>query len=613
MDVEGEINEIEDFILGAYEILNDNDILSILKTMKSEDVRKLCEKTPEISRFCSQHEEEIWLWFLERDFTVDPTTVPRLKARESYLKLESEGIKKTDDETEDSLNIIDIVNMVIEKEFDIDAEDIAEDTGKKLDVLEITKDPTDETRPFKDIATDFVVDEFFKTKTPLYRFLRLVYTTFEDALGYYREIKGIDQWDLFFLYKGGNILRIVSSEFLLELPANATKELNEFYSPFFKRSDADFTIYLHPEIPNYEERYHEITVISYLLQDYIRDIFQTDLPRYFDFPKYNEDYQRRVMESYFEKFNSIEGYSFTNMSLGETSLFPVKTPFYRRNPDITLKFFEENFGEDIRLAGRIVIPEDEGKGIMTVTHNDALDFPNTKGDQRIKFNLTRTKVLFALKQKQNVITVGGELIDVSMNHRDDSTLAHFFSEVRDNVRRYSLKYEDCVLNFNSYDLKYLIEDLENILFFQRNKPWEDRKYAKRINRLFYLDFVDIFMRVDSSFGRIELLWDIRDLVFKPIADVDNLRDIQAAQRGINVYEQKHAEKELYIHSLVLSLRILLNKIDLEDLKNLKEMGELLIKNANLVIKTIENVRQYCTIDGKIKESAIHEGGISQLL
>jgi hypothetical protein len=154
---------------------------------------------------------------------------------------------------------------------------------------------------------------------------------------------------------------------------------------------------------------------------------------------------------------------------------------------------------------------------MTITHNNTLDFPGAKGDVRIRFNLTRTKVIFTLHEKSGKLrNVGGELIDVSVSHRDDKSVVDFFRHVRQNITEYTLTRDKCVLTFKSYTLKYLIHDLENTLFNQSLYPWHNAKYAKRLNRLYYLYFVDVFIRVQGSDDRLQVLQDFHDLILQPL-------------------------------------------------------------------------------------------------
>lgn len=140
-------------------------------------------------------------------------------------------------------NLKDVVNLVLSGDFDLDALKMP-----TYSTDEITKVLDDEFKPLKGVATDFVVNEFFHEDETLYRFMTQVYTTFERALAIYGQKTGIPPQKLLFLYKGGNILRIISREFLIELPASASRNINDFYSAFFKRSDADFSIYLDPSV-----------------------------------------------------------------------------------------------------------------------------------------------------------------------------------------------------------------------------------------------------------------------------------------------------------------------------------------------------------------------------
>ena len=47
-------------------------------------------------------------------------------------------------------------------------------------------------------------------------------------------------------------------------------------------------------------------------------------------------------------------------------------------------------------------------------------------------------------------------------------------------------------NLNIYSFEYLYEDLKFILIDTLYLPWEDIKYKKRLYRLFFLTFIDVF-------------------------------------------------------------------------------------------------------------------------
>ena len=50
-------------------------------------------------------------------------------------------------------------------------------------------------------------------------------------------------------------------------------------------------------------------------------------------------------------------------------------------------------------------------------------------------------------------------------------------------------------NLNIYSFQYLYEDLKFILIDTLYLPWEDLKYKKRLYRLFFLTFIDVFKNI----------------------------------------------------------------------------------------------------------------------
>lgn len=478
--------------------------------------------------------------------------------------------------------------------------------GLKLDSqIEMEREPStdDPKRPLKGVATDFVVNEFFKTQESLFNFLKFVYETFDTALTLYRKERQIPRKSAFFVYKGGNILRVLSREFLLEMPANSTRKLHEFYDPFFKRSDADFSIYLNPKVKNYDNVYRELNDLSYLLQDYIRGEFQSNRNVYFDFFKFNKVYVDEQFEKYQEEMNSTgKGNAFSNLSLNDN----VKE-------DFALEFTEATkFEDDIRNVNVYSLPLPD-PSYMQVTYNTSLDFPSgAKLDRRTKFSLVRTKIQFNLQAPTEVISFGGELIDVSMGHKLDSNMTHFFDKVDKYVREYTLTYKDKNLKFLSYDISYLIDDLETILFKFNPYPWDDVKYAKRLNRLIYLYFVNMFMTLDSSSARTTLLTDFKTYVADPLNS--SKISIKGIKNELKKFTQKYSKnKNLYILNFIKLLNALLDNVSKANVANLKEMSKVILENINFLISTVSNVKEYCKIDGKITNKHVYTGSVSSML
>lgn len=468
----------------------------------------------------------------------------------------------------------------------------------------------DPNRDLKSIATDFVVNDFFSTEETLYGFLKLVYGSFERAIEYYAKKTGLDaSGKLLFMYKGGNVMRMVSNEFILELPANATRQIDSFYKPFFKRSDADFSIYIHPEIQNYDRVYKDMTYLAYLLQWQIREAFLSSPVDFFDFFKFNDEYRDAIEEKYVEALNKQENTTrFVEFSLPQAEATMTGGVVANEKVDSARFFIDNDFGaKDRKVAGKNLTIN---RSFLPVTFNDALDFATGENNsRRAKFTLVRTKVLFDIAERIDSTikrsSTGGELIDVSIPHRLDSNVAHFFESLSQNVTKFTLTFGENEFSFNSLSLKYLVDDLQTILFEFNALPWQDKKYEKRIHRLFYLYFVQIFVYVRESANRLRVLELVRDTVLKPL--------LQDPKTNLTGYlESKIGRSPLFVNQFVRFMQRLTKSLPLDQVEQFKIMVQLLIDDVNMMVNVIEQVQQYCTTGGMVNPEDIYAIDIDAL-
>jgi len=526
-----------------------------------------------------------------------------------------------------------IVSEVTSGRFNLDIK------NQNYEEIEIEEEINDELRPLKNIVTDFVVDEFFRSESSLYLFMQLVYNTFDESLSIYRKKIKISKKDLFFVYKGGNVLRLLSKDFLLDLPSNATTELTKFYTPFFKRSDADFSIYLNPDVENYDKIFQDISLISYLLQVHIRKEFLSNSNLYFDFSKYNTEYKIFILNKYLLKFKDIEGFNITDLSIDNVNAVK-NVKFYKSNPDLAIQFINQSNNQKsvINEYQKSIINEylvkykdaknlpnnlpnkqnkkaikskiTDNNSYMTVTYNSALEFKSgAKKDRTVKFTLVRTKAIFTLINNNKLMNVGGELIDVSIPHRLDTGLIHFFKERDHNIRTFDLSFDKCDLKFKSYSISYLIDDLETILFKFNDFPWNDLKYDKRLNRLFYMYFVDIFIKINDADKRLNIINDLKNMVL--IKYFEYSIDIE---EGSSIFLKKYEKYKLGVNNLIYLMLDLIKNVETQDhVDNLKKMSDILITNADFIIKTIKNLHKYCQHDGKITSKDIYHSSTKDLL
>lgn len=419
------------------------------------------------------------------------------------------------------------------------------------------------------IATEFISNEFFKTEKRLFLFLELIFGEYHNMIDTFREKYQLEKDDVFFIFKGGNILRIVAREFFLEVPENSSRELIDYYSAFFKRSDADFSIMLNPELKNYEYYLRELVNISYTVQCKIRDIFLKKKMDYFDFFCYKPEYQKKIFCELRDKLQYAD-LSLENLNCDGLPYMPPQDYIY----------ISEAQKEYIK----------GNKSFINISINESFDETSAVG-WRTKFSLIRSKVHFASLVDGKKRGVDGELIDVTINHRDGSEIPSFFEHVEDYVSEYTLKRKSKSISFRSYSLEYLIKDIEKILFKNVDYPWDDSKYAKRLNRLMFFYFVELFSKLDS--------WEER------------MRQLELLKNTLNGDYQKKIQGSLRL-SVFEDHLIELSKKDY-DPEKLSEMNDVILKNVDFLEKTIQNIKSYCRVDGNVSEDDISETSMEEYI
>ena len=114
-------------------------------------------------------------------------------------------------------------------------------------------------------------------------------------------------------------------------------------------------------------------------------------------------------------------------------------------------------------------------------------------------------VQYILNDEYKMKRIGGELIDISIGNRRDPSTLKFYKNVKKYTASYQISYLNEKINFKAFSLKYLFYDLFRILFDDIDVPWQDNKYVKRLNRIFYVGFINLFIKLSTNQKRIYYL------------------------------------------------------------------------------------------------------------
>lgn len=452
----------------------------------------------------------------------------------------------------------------------------------------------DDSRELKDICTEIVVNIFMESAASNFNFLREVYSLFQNSITYYIDQKGLQQQSIIFVYKGGNILRFLSNEFLRELPGAAANDIHTYYKQFFKRSDADFSIYVDPRLPEYDTVFNDMVLLSFVLQVKLRSVFRADLTRYFDYYKYTDQYMETLLIPY---INKLKNASVFTDEANKTYNGKVLTEVLFEVPNNRKYIGKHDIGvQSVTDKSIVIFDIGEATNSIYVQSNNSLDFKAGKG--RIKFTLVRSKINFNLIFADNkLVHMGGELIDVSLPHKLDSKVAHFFDNLKRYIHRYEMKNDTGdKIQFTSYSIEYLTEDLEFILFEFVERPWLAPKYDKRVNRLMYLYMIDIFNKVSTNEARKNIMEELKKLATDP-------------NKSITASAFEYLLLAKLINHIFLLNKIVTN----EDRGNFMEFLKVIDTNVNLVMGAFNNILEYCSTDGSIKLKKIYEGDMAAIV
>ena len=479
----------------------------------------------------------------------------------------------------------------------------------------------DTRKELKNIFTDFVIKEFYVTSHQSDSMIKLIFEIHNKAIAYYIKGKGLKKNDIIFIYKGGNVLRAVAYETMWELPGFIAEKIKAYYQNYFKKSDNDFSIIINPHLSNFQEIYNDIKNLAFIVQNYLRNIYIADNTTYFDYYRLNDTEKVKILNKYVDKMNSSNtvtqklhdfdgefiGIVFGNNQYFTDKNFKPKTFDPQKDMEIGLISEEERTKEikkgfTTNLVNLVELNVKDNIDVLSydpykfrdaiefyISLNDSLTFGNVSSG-KASFLLVRTKIsvnayFMNSDGKVKMIKLSGELIDVSVPNQLESSLVHFYDNLNEYVTTYSFLYGDKDINFKSYSIEYLTNDLEHILFDYSAVPWDDNKYQKRIKRLMYMYFILLLINPKYNIK-------IKHKYVSYINHTINTLQTNNLKLLNKFLQTTHDDTKKYPYR-----RILKNVSDLQNIPNLSnkdfaEYIELIKENLTLQLELLNDIDKY---------------------
>lgn len=415
----------------------------------------------------------------------------------------------------------------------------------------------EQLKVLKGISTDFVVEHYL-TNELLNKFLNVVIRLFNIYIKEYIKINNLQQHDIKFIYKGGNVYRMFILQYLDLIPGVYSRKILKKYKDIMKRSDADFQIMINPLLNNYDKIFEDIEYLGFNVLDLIKKYFIYNNEKYFLFPRYKNSYKQEILQKllnnlqkandeYYNNHSTAFNYQFISIINGNdifnNKYIPKSIEFIKdkyNNNQIT-KLQKNTFNLTSNHSDILIDIHNEnhdnlnkGIDIFNLNSNKSNVFPlynslNKTIEIKIsetnitKFSLARLKLNFVaivkFNNKYGLLNLPGEFIDVSIPHKTSYEMlhSHDFTQILDEYN-----FKDNVNNefsFESYNDKYYVENLEKMIYIDEMYPWNINKYTKRIKRYVLLLCLQT-LKSNNSTQELNYMIKIRDsLKINPLNNI----------------------------------------------------------------------------------------------
>ena len=506
-----------------------------------------------------------------------------------------------------------------------------------------------------DKMTDLVSSEKVFTDNTMdyiYKFQSIVIKLIDGMINDYRNKNNIDEKDLFFIYKGGTVMKILYDKYKLKIKNNGLDKFFSNYNKSFSRSDSDYSVMINPYLDNHIKHYLEVNKIVYSCLINIRDIFENDNNNIIPLNNLTNDVMiNKIREindilnntkenigdfplcDNLRHINNIIGIGWKNGHImseeitniyydntekdNEDDIIQVnRTLLFKKNGIVPIQKIDYALTYDNKNR-RILLPlVNNGSNSIYLSVNETNEYYSEKSNT--KFMLQRLKLNFVLYYKTKDGEYGymdcpSELVDVSIPKSGDTGMIHLYEHgnkhIFDKFRIYKYMNEGKKLEFRSYTIYGFMMDLIGILFIQNDYPWIDKKYGKRINRLLFFMFMELSLYTsgnDIIYTIYKLLKKIFEKSVSILMNIDNKNNLlDELQDNIIILENIKLKNNNKLGTIefLRNIKKIIEKITEDDVPKFVEMSKIINNQLKLIDENINTTKL------SENETIINEGNI----
>jgi hypothetical protein len=450
----------------------------------------------------------------------------------------------------------------------------------------------------RDVLTKYTVENIF-TRSTESELIHIINTIMKKLYDAFFKKTGIR---LYFVYRGGNILKLYKDNFERFLPGKVKDFFKDEFDPFFQTSDIDFYTVISNADQYKVEDLHQINIYIQTMcyyGCYTARILIMNHPSLFNFCRLNTDALSEEYQDLLYQMNRTKGLSDVYkdalfMGLGFNQFLftqmEVNPDEVEEEQDDVLDNFLA-YGKCGRFDLHVNPPRNEMniipyglpdifglEGIMEemVEKNGILDFYvsfNSKiqnKEEQIEFSLVRLMINYLVVYQKDGMTyftnAPSELFDLSIGDPRDKM---FYVYSADQLEEY--QYSDRKDKIYIPSIEVTITDLIQILYKSQGFPWDDAKYEKRLYRLLVLILISQLT----------------------MANIEEIKE-----------ELEKEKEEINFSTLSKFNEEIQKRVKAKDKQKMEEYNQLFNSIVKKLLSVVDKVEQYMQTKGKLKKKDI---------
>lgn len=452
----------------------------------------------------------------------------------------------------------------------------------------------------QDTIMEFFNDNFYN-KNNMYKSMRLINETFEQALGLFIKQFKLDNDDIRLVFYNDISLRKIAEKFIYTLPNKSNINLSGYFDEYFNSEALEWYVILHPELENYDYIHSKLKFYIAMIMKQLNLYIDLNRREIFDYFKYNNGYKQYIklkLSSVIESvLNNLEEHkrNSSNFEVEETRIIS-NVHIYRHDDKTVLLNNNAN-----KHLFQINIIEKEDK----VIYKQCLSFSVLL--KNVYFNKNKEH-----REIKQMISIPIQMFSITLGNKSDSFVQRLIIS-NENVRKYSYVFSlEDVFVFEGLSFKFICNILESYAYNQ--EPWILKNWKHTYGRLIFFYLIDLFVNVRSN--RIR-----NSIVTLSVKYINLLKDTNKEfsrgdeQETNRIYEMLLRKYKDKLNIKIIKLIENIHKYNFTYKYNarFKEFIDFIYNILAVIENIFRSVYDYCTQSNEVFEEKLYKGDIKYLI